>query len=52
MKIEKKQEPYIIKSWVCDYGVYDTYNNEFVSIPLGLASAKKVLDIYNEYIKG
>ena len=47
-----KNDRYIIKSWVCDYGVWDTYDKEFVSIPLSYNRAKQVLDIYNKEQEG
>lgn len=29
-----KQTRYVIQSWVCDWGIYDTVESKFIGIPL------------------
>lgn len=41
---------YGILPWVCDYGIYDFLNNEFIGKPIG--SYQQCKSIYNIMFKG
>ena len=46
------KQRYIVKSWVCDYGVWDIYIKDFVSIPLSHMRATQVAILYNKEQEG
>lgn len=46
------KQRYIVKPWVCDYGVWCTLLNEFVSIPLSHMRATQVAILYNKEKEG